>query len=126
MTSRLGTGKSLTFFNSVAKSWAFYSKLAVYSHLKASQSHLHSKTVIPKYTPQLPSADTHTESDNVNLGFYTYYCTYSLTSVADSDPDPSDPYVFRPPGSGSFYHKAKIVRTTLIPTVLLLLFPFYL
>jgi hypothetical protein len=48
-------------------------------------------------------------------------------SVADRDPspDPSDPYVFGPPGSGSgsssqmygsgsFYHQAKIV----IPTVL--------
>ncbi len=41
-----------------------------------------------------------------------------ISSVADSDPDPSDPYVFGPPGSGSFYHQAKIVRKTLIPTVL--------
>ncbi len=32
--------------------------------------------------------------------------------------------VFGPPGSGSFYHQAKIVRKTLIPTVLLLLFDF--
>ncbi len=49
------------------------------------------------------------------------------------DPDPSDPYVFGPPGSGSFrqrygsgsfYHPAKIVRNTLIPTVLRLLFDF--
>ncbi len=64
-----------------------------------------------------------------------------LTSVADSDPnpDPSDPNVFGPPGfrsgsisqrygsesgSGSFYHQAKIVRKTLIPTVLWLLFDF--
>jgi hypothetical protein len=38
------------------------------------------------------------------------------SSVAD--PDPWDPYVFEPPGSGSFYHKANIVRKTLIPTVL--------
>jgi hypothetical protein len=48
------------------------------------------------------------------------------SSVAD--PDPSDPYVFGPPGSlsgsisqrygsGSFYHQAKIVRKTLISTV---------
>ncbi len=54
------------------------------------------------------------------------------TSVADSDPDP---HVFGPPGSGStsqryrsgsysrsgsgsFYHHAKIVRKTLIPTIL--------
>jgi hypothetical protein len=37
-------------------------------------------------------------------------------SVPDpnSDPDPPDPHVFGPPGSGSFYHLAKIVRKTLI------------
>ena len=60
-------------------------------------------------------------------------------SVADPDPnpDPPDPQVFGPPGSGStsqryrsgsgscsgsrsgsFYHHAKIVRKTLIPTIL--------
>jgi hypothetical protein len=47
------------------------------------------------------------------------------TSVAD--PDLSDTYDFGPPGavsqryrsgSGSFYHQAKIVRKSLIPTVL--------
>jgi|LakMenE18May11ns_1017448.scaffolds.fasta_scaffold9381435_1 hypothetical protein len=51
------------------------------------------------------------------------------TSVAD--PDPPDPHVFAPPGSGSgstsqrygpgsgsFYYHAKIVRKTLIPTFL--------
>jgi hypothetical protein len=64
-----------------------------------------------------------------------------LSSVPDpdsnSDPDPPDPHVFGPPGSGSrftsqrygsgsgsFYHQAKIVRKTLIPTVLLLLLDF--
>jgi hypothetical protein len=49
----------------------------------------------------------------------------------------TDPYVFGPPGSGSvstrhgsgsgsgsFYHQAEIVRKTLIPTVLLLLYYF--
>jgi hypothetical protein len=42
------------------------------------------------------------------------------SSVADPDPNPSDPYVFGPPGSvsGSFYHQAKIVKKALIPTVL--------
>ncbi len=51
------------------------------------------------------------------------------TSVADPDPDPPDPHVFGPPGSGytsqrygsgsgSFYHHAKIIRKTLIPTIL--------
>ncbi len=50
-------------------------------------------------------------------------------SVADPDPNPNppDPYVFGPSGSGSisqrygsgsFYHHAKIVRKTLIPTIL--------
>jgi hypothetical protein len=38
------------------------------------------------------------------------------TSVPDPDPNP-DPHVFGPFGSGSFYH-AKIVRKTLIPTIL--------
>ncbi len=54
-----------------------------------------------------------------------------LTSVPDPNPDPPDPHVFWPPGSGStsqrygsgsgsvsFYHNAKIVRKTLIPTIL--------
>jgi hypothetical protein len=31
-------------------------------------------------------------------------------SVPDPNPDPPDPHVFGPPGSGSFYHHAKIVR----------------
>jgi len=46
-----------------------------------------------------------------------------------SIPDPPDPHVFGPPGSGSgftsqrygsgsFYHQAKKIRKTLIPTVL--------
>ena len=45
---------------------------------------------------------------------------------ADPDPDPPDPHVFGPPGSGSgsFYHHAKIVRKTLIPTILLLFLTF--
>ncbi len=47
--------------------------------------------------------------------------------LSDADPDPSDRYVLGPLGSGSvsyryesgpFYHQAKIVRKTLIPTVL--------
>ncbi len=45
----------------------------------------------------------------------------------DPSPDPPDPHVFGRPGSGStsqrygsgsLYHQAKIVRKTLIPTVL--------
>ncbi len=45
-------------------------------------------------------------------------------SIRVPDPDPPDPHVFRPPGSGSFYHQAKIARKTLIPTVLWLLLDF--
>jgi hypothetical protein len=71
------------------------------------------------------------------------------TSVADPDPnpdqDPPDPRVYGPPGSGSgttsqrygsgscsgsgsgsFYHHAKIVTQTLIPSVLWLFLNFYL
>jgi hypothetical protein len=55
------------------------------------------------------------------------------TTVADPD---QDPHVFGPPGSGStsqryrsgsgsFYHHAKIVRKTLIPTILWLFLTFY-
>jgi hypothetical protein len=59
------------------------------------------------------------------------------TSVPDPDPVDPDPHVFGPPGSGSgstgqrygsgsgsrsgsgsFYHHAKIVRKTLIPSIL--------
>jgi hypothetical protein len=64
-------------------------------------------------------------------------------SVADSYPDPQDPYVFGPPGSrfrihycsqmygsgsgsGSFYHQAKIVRKTLILQLSTFLLTFYL
>jgi hypothetical protein len=61
-----------------------------------------------------------------------------LNSVPDPDPEAQkhvDPHVFGPPGSGStsqmygsgsFYHHAKLVRKTLIPTVLWLFLTFYL
>ncbi len=54
------------------------------------------------------------------LGDCTWECIpYLRSSVPDPspDPDPPDPHVFGPPGSGSFYPQAKIVRKTLIPTV---------
>ncbi len=63
-----------------------------------------------------------------------------LSSVPDPDPNPDpDPHVFGPPGSGSgsasqrygsgsgsgsFYHHAKIVRKTLIPSSLRLFLTF--
>jgi hypothetical protein len=61
-----------------------------------------------------------------------------MPSIINSVPDPDspDPHVFGPSGSGSgstsqrygsgsFYHHAKIVRKTLIPTVLRLFLTFY-
>jgi hypothetical protein len=71
------------------------------------------------------------------VGFWSWWMDLNPGSPKSSvaDPDPSDPYVFGPPGSGSarqrygsgsgsFYHQAKIVRKTLIPTVFWLLFDF--
>jgi hypothetical protein len=64
-----------------------------------------------------------------NRGFYIF----TAFGLGTSSVDPLDPYVFGPPGSGSvsqrywsgsFYHQAKIVRKTLIPTVLWLLLAF--
>ncbi len=73
---------------------------------------------------------------HTNTCQYNFDCLkifFLITSVPD--PDPSDPFVFGSPRSGSgsisqryvsgsFYHQAKIVRKTLIPTVLRLLFDF--
>ncbi len=64
-----------------------------------------------------------------------YFIIYSSVADPNPNPDPSDPYVFGPPGSGSssqrhsscsgsFFHQAKKIRKTLIPTVVLLLFGF--
>jgi hypothetical protein len=64
----------------------------------------------------------------VALRFQAAQRTKLVNSVAapGPNPDPSNPYVFGPSGSGSgsFYHQAKVVRKTCIPTVLLLLFDF--
>jgi hypothetical protein len=60
---------------------------------------------------------------------------YLVTKSSDGDPGPLDPSVFTPAGSGSvsqtygsgsgsgsFYDQAKIVRKTVIPTLLKLLY----
>ncbi len=60
-------------------------------------------------------------------GRYTsHQCSGSESeSGSESDPNPDpDPHGFGPPGSGSFYHQAKIVRKTLIVPVLWLLLDF--
>jgi hypothetical protein len=65
------------------------------------------------------SARPHSNTNNKSVSTPTV-----TRSVADPDPNP---HVFGPPGSGSisqrygsgsFYHHAKIVRKTLIPTIL--------
>jgi hypothetical protein len=68
-----------------------------------------------------------------SMGMWIYSTCNEGISVADPhpNPDPSDLYVFGPlgsgsisqrnrsgAGSGSFYHQAKIVRNTFIPTAL--------
>ncbi len=68
---------------------------------------------------------------------YVFGCEVSGLLSGVGDPDPWDPYVLGPPGfpsgsvshqygsgSGSYYHLAKIVRKTLISTVLQLLYDF--
>ncbi len=45
-------------------------------------------------------------------------CNNDQSSVPDPNLDLPDPLISRPPGSGSFYQRARIVRKTLIPTVL--------
>ena len=40
--------------------------------------------------------------------FYTV-----VGSIADPNPDPPDPHVFGPPGSGSFYQQGKISKKNL-------------
>jgi hypothetical protein len=61
---------------------------------------------------------------------------FVCNSIPDPDPVDPDPHVFGPPGSGSgstsqrygfrsFYHQAKRVRKTLIPTVCDLFWTFF-
>jgi hypothetical protein len=58
---------------------------------------------------------------------YFKYFGKPMVTASVADPDPSDSYVFGPPGSvrtrygsrsGSFHHQAKIIRNTAIPTAL--------
>jgi hypothetical protein len=44
-------------------------------------------------------------------------CSGSESDPTDPNPDPPDTCVFCPPGSGSFYHHAKIIRKILNPTI---------
>jgi hypothetical protein len=55
-------------------------------------------------------------------GIQSWSCPLPVITLNFSVPDPDlpDPHVFGPPGS--FYQQAKIVRKTLISTVLLFIF----
>ncbi len=92
----------------------------------------------PSSSPSSPFSSLPLVPEEVSLEFFT-----PCSSVADPNPDPPDPHVFGPPGSGSttasqrygsgsgscsgsFYHHAKIVRKTWIPTILWLFLTFYL
>ncbi len=61
------------------------------------------------------------ESDLMNDG---HLLQFLIVKTSVPDPAPPDPHVFGPPGSGSFSHQAKIIRKTLIPTILWLLLDF--
>jgi hypothetical protein len=64
----------------------------------------------------------------VGLGHYSRILSFlqnlRFLQTCVPDPDPSDPYIFGPPGS--FYHQAKIVRKTLILLFCDLFLTFYL
>ncbi len=53
-------------------------------------------------------------------------CLSAISQLASGSVADPDPHVFGPPGSGygSFYHHAKIVKKTLIPTILWLFLTF--
>jgi hypothetical protein len=89
--------------------------------------------ILPCFLHQSSVADP--ERDPVVPSIPIGCSEFLASSVAD--PDPSDRYGFGSPGSGSrsisqrngsgsgfFYHQAKMVRKTLIPTALRLLFDF--
>jgi hypothetical protein len=56
----------------------------------------------------------------MHTGAFLYIGDLQVRSIGTSvaDPDPQDPYVFGPPGSSDTGIQAKIVRKTLIPSVL--------
>jgi hypothetical protein len=86
----------------------------------------------PSWIPD-PTAAPKEEGEKFIFVLPFFVATYHKISVTDPDPDPPDPHVFGPLGSGSgstsqrfgsgfgtrsFYHHAKTVRKTLIPTIL--------
>ena len=77
----------------------------------------------------MPEAEITAQQTQIHLRLSWSMAHIVQISVADLDPP--DPHVFGPPGSGStsqrygsgsgsgtFYHHAKIVRKTLIPSIL--------
>jgi hypothetical protein len=77
------------------------------------------------------SGEQYANSNVEKLGHEKKFKHFVEVDGSVPDPDPPDPHVFGPPGSGStiqmngsgagsgsFYHEAKIVRKPWIPTVL--------
>jgi hypothetical protein len=89
-------------------------------------------------TPRILYSEAYRQARAYTRAFFsTSRHRWPVFADPDPDPDPSDPHVFGPPGSGSgsisqrygsgsgsFYHQVKIVRKTLFPTALWLLFDF--
>ncbi len=73
-----------------------------------------------------PSGDPGRRRNFLPLAGETTEFMYTINRDEISVPDPPDPRVFGPPGSGSFYLKANIERKTLISTVLCIFLTFYL
>jgi hypothetical protein len=69
----------------------------------------------------VPGSEAMEDSLPEAQAFFPFPILIVFSSVADPNPDPTDPFVFGPPGSGSgfFNHQAKVVRKTSISTVLL-------
>ncbi len=64
--------------------------------------------------PALQDQEQPAEQEEERPNHVEIFVPYFLR-LSDSVPDP-DPHIFGPPGS--FYHQAKVIRKTLIPTVL--------
>jgi hypothetical protein len=83
--------------------------------LEATQQHIHTlSSQLADLRDQMTEQRKHKQRIGQLEVFQpkSHYLFIIKISFADLDPDP---YVFMPPGS---YHQAKIVRKTLIPTVL--------
>ncbi len=111
-----------------------YIRVMSYKHMYIAGMRIFSASLRPTTRTRESSPSFGLSPTSMRMGASSTTCPgthsqrnqYHRTSVADSDPP--DPHVFGPPGSrsisqrygsgsGSFYHHAKIIRKTLIPTI---------